>query len=344
MPTLLEQLLGGQQQASVPTMNPQGNRRQLFADMLMGVGAGLASGNPGTSAAMFQQMAQNRRQDRQQAGAQNATVQWLQSRNPELAGLVAQGAISPMDAIRMVNQKPDLPNSVQEWQYAQQNPEFAQYLQAKSQQQVAPESLGVSPIIAAGPEGRTQMFQLGNRGTVKPVEFPEGVQPLGPYDTYMQRSQGTQAGKNTADALNQLPGAAAKVADIENKVGELLNHPNFGSQVGPVDGLLPNISGGARDWQTRFDQLRGESFLQARQDLKGGGAITDFEGQKAEMALMRASQATDEQSFQTAMREFAAAVRRGYEILAQQAGQGGGRTPLDPGRTYRYNPQTGQIE
>jgi hypothetical protein len=90
---------------------------------------------------------------------------------------------------------------------------------------------------------------------------------------------------------------------------------------------LPSVRPGSIRFDEKVANLRGKAFLQARQDLKGGGQITDYEGQRAENALLRASQAKDEADFVSAILEFKDAVTRGYQILEQQAGtdRGGSR-------------------
>jgi hypothetical protein len=55
--------------------------------------------------------------------------------------------------------------------------------------------------------------------------------------------------------------------------------------------------------------------------LKGGGAITDYEGQKAEAALARLNQAQSVEDFNAALDEFNYHVQLGLHLLQQQAGK-----------------------
>jgi hypothetical protein len=91
--------------------------------------------------------------------------------------------------------------------------------------------------------------------------------------------------------------------------------------VGPVYGRLPNMTADAERVQQKIDQLKGGAFLQARQALKGGGAITDYEGKKAEEAYTRLSQAQSEGDFKAALDEFNYYVQQGLAKLQSQAGQ-----------------------
>ena len=66
--------------------------------------------------------------------------------------------------------------------------------------------------------------------------------------------------------------------------------------------------------------------------LKGGGAITDYEGQKAEGAYARLNQAQTPEDFKAALDEFNFYVQQGLQKLQAQAGQQrmGGGYPQQP--------------
>ena len=65
----------------------------------------------------------------------------------------------------------------------------------------------------------------------------------------------------------------------------------------------------ATDFKSRFDQLKGAAFLQAYDTLRGGGAITEIEGTKAENAKTRMNLAQSEPEFIAAARDFQAALK-----------------------------------
>lgn len=56
--------------------------------------------------------------------------------------------------------------------------------------------------------------------------------------------------------------------------------------------------------RARIDQIKGGAFLQAFESLKGGGQITEIEGQKAEQAEARLSTAQDLGDFAEALKEY----------------------------------------
>ena len=163
-------------------------------------------------------------------------------------------------------------------------------------------------------------MQPSKSGGLLRSQVPDGVTPLGPMEKAQETSVGRETGKNIAGAQNQLAGTSAAAQDTIRLVDEVLSHPSLPDSVGPIDGFLPTLKPGTRDFESRVEQLKNSAFLSARKELKGGGAITDFEGQKAESALNRASYATSEEDFKQAMQEFKEAVVRGYTILEQQAG------------------------
>ncbi|MCW6011297.1 hypothetical protein K1W54_43155, partial [Micromonospora sp. CPCC 205371] len=70
---------------------------------------------------------------------------------------------------------------------------------------------------------------------------------------------------------------------------DLLANPSLPNIYGAT-GKLPTLTDESRRAEANRNQLSSQQFLAQRQQLKGAGAITDFEGQKAERA---ASIATD---------------------------------------------------
>jgi hypothetical protein len=134
------------------------------------------------------------------------------------------------------------------------------------------------------------------------------------------RAIGAARGEATAAA----PGELALFNTIEFQVNDLLNDPYLPNMLGPVQGRLPNVSAEAARVQGKMNQISGGAFLQARQLLKGGGAITDFESRKAEEAFLLMNTAQNEEDFRKAMQNFLDAVRAGLPKLQTAAPAAGG--------------------
>lgn len=76
---------------------------------------------------------------------------------------------------------------------------------------------------------------------------------------------------------------------------------------------------------TRAEQLQGQAFLQAFESLKGGGQITEIEGQKATQAIGRLDTAQSAKDYREALNELKAILEAA--IKRKNAGATGGAAP-----------------
>jgi hypothetical protein len=108
-------------------------------------------------------------------------------------------------------------------------------------------------------------------------------------------------------------------------IDELKAHPGFKTAVGKSSIFqmqkIPGTS--AYDFMNRLDQLKGSSFLQAFETLKGGGQITEVEGQKATQAINRMNNATSEEEFMTAADELKGVISSGVRNIQKKANPSG---------------------
>lgn len=161
-----------------------------------------------------------------------------------------------------------------------------------------------------------------------------------------------EAAANAKQQANDatLYGAQNSVLDAIKGTDELLAHPGFNDAVGNHFGTLayglglkdkPYAGTDAAGFEARQAQLKGGSFLQAYQLLKGGGAITEVEGTKAENSLLRASQATSKQEYISAMQDYKKyitdgynkiRVAQGYKPISQAELLAGGATKVAPAK------------
>jgi len=138
-------------------------------------------------------------------------------------------------------------------------------------------------------------------------------------ETGETRSTGVKAPQKPGAVTNDPEALAAKAAQGIDLIDQMIGsdekktsaHPGFTAAVG-AKGLSsffglkkePIAGTDAADFKSLLNQVTGQAFLEARQALKGGGAITDMEGSKAQTAITRMSEAQSEQAFKAAAKEF----------------------------------------
>lgn len=126
--------------------------------------------------------------------------------------------------------------------------------------------------------------------------------------------------KMRQDAVQKYESMVPVIDNMLNTINEIETHPGLSSSVG-LGSYLPAIRGSNRaDFSVLSDQLQGQVFLQAYESLKGGGAITDFEGQKAEKAMAALSTAQSEESYRRALNELRSVLVQARDRQAQKAG------------------------
>lgn len=139
-------------------------------------------------------------------------------------------------------------------------------------------------------------------------------------------------GKGTGSAQFDLPAAQLTtqqtLAAIESVRAQSSGiDEQFGNILGVPQQLLPTLPQSERaKFQVETNRLINRTFLEAREVLRGGGQITDFESRKAEGAI-------------SDLEELEQAVRDGYAKLQAQAntmpGYGGAQQPPTSGQNYR---------
>jgi hypothetical protein len=144
----------------------------------------------------------------------------------------------------------------------------------------------------------------------------------------------TPATEARAATLRKLPDVIAQSRDALNLIDKMIGtddgkvkpHKGFKGAVGVGMGLrfIPGTS--EKDFQAMHEQITGGAFLEAFKTLKGGGQITEKEGEKATAAITRMNLALSEKEYIDAAREFQEIVRRGIRTAEKElkSGPGGG--------------------
>lgn len=161
------------------------------------------------------------------------------------------------------------------------------------------------------------------------------------------KATGTETGKSAAKAAADLPGAVESatrgIALIDEMIGDTTvnergqlvygkkrPHAGFETYVGGT--LLPGArfleGSDTASFELRQKQIEGQAFLDAFQTLKGGGQITEKEGEKATAAISRMNKAASEVEYVQAARELQEVLREGVKRAKAKAARGGAGAPL----------------
>lgn len=173
------------------------------------------------------------------------------------------------------------------------------------------------------------------------------------YQEELSRRKSFGSGQGEIAAKNSAPVSQETMAGIDstiNAVDALAKHA--GKQSATGGSSLFNVAAipgsDRKDFLVKLDQLKNKLFLQARAELKGGGAITDYEGQKAENAMAQLDTAQSEEQFNAALSELSNALISARQKLANRAQQPqdlvNANPMTQPKTRKRFNPATGMLE
>lgn len=203
--------------------------------------------------------------------------------------------------------------------------------------------VGLNPAYGTTPDGKVGAIQFSKSGKAVQTQLPDGFtlskEPMridaGTHinlvDPITRQVVGTlpkdvagaerEKEKGSAQGIAEvaLPQVLANSDMLIKTIDQVKNHP--GKQYGlGMWSKVPTIPGTPQaDFRAAADQLKGQTFLQAYQTLKGGGAITDIEGAKGENALARMNQAQSQKAYDEALTDFRSVVSAGMERAKAKA-------------------------
>jgi hypothetical protein len=188
------------------------------------------------------------------------------------------------------------------------------------------------------------------RGVLQPVkrgEVPLSVNATAGSDLTISpnvaRPAPTPAVVKERQAASKLPEAIAMNNDAIRKIDEMIGgvdangkplpgakgkpHPGFNEAVGAGFGTayIPGTQG--KSFTIRHKEVLSQAFLDAFEALKGGGAITEKEGEKATAARTRMDLAQSETEYMAAAREYQGVLKRGVENARARIQRSGGTAP-----------------
>ncbi|MBW9265849.1 MAG: hypothetical protein K1563_07845 [Candidatus Thiodiazotropha sp. (ex. Lucinisca nassula)] len=202
----------------------------------------------------------------------------------------------------------------------------------------------------------TIAYQVSNDGTLKLIDLPGGAKPARPisfhdiggslqgYDpisgetvvteemtippekeisfveeSSQAKAEGKSRGEDIQDARNNLGKSTQQANYSIQLLEQLKNHPGLPYATG-IYSVMPRIPGTAQaDFIARVEQLQGATFLQAYQQLKGGGHITEIEGEKAQNAVARMQRSQSKEEFIKAADEYIGIIKAGLQRMRAKA-------------------------
>jgi len=212
----------------------------------------------------------------------------------------------------------------------------------------------LNPVYGVGPDGKPAMVQTTKTGQAIQTKLPEGFQiskdpirvDLGTHiqliDPQTRQPIGQPIQKDLAGAEREkivgeetgkgqvaLPQVIATAGQTLKAIEDVRTHPGRSWGTGAL-GTIPGIPGTSqRGFIAALDQLKGKTFLEAFNSLRGGGAITEAEGAKATNALARLDRAQNDKDFESALNDLKDVVRAGVS-RAQAKAKGGGASAAAP--------------
>jgi hypothetical protein len=233
----------------------------------------------------------------------------------------------------------------------------------------APDSAGgsdvsLTPIWGTDAEGNPVLIQPSRTGKAIQTELPEGVTPnygvekidLGDSYVFQDKKSGAFAtnpdgsikvvpknledaeaakakGKKRGEASFNLGRVVERADELLGLIDEVLEDPDLNALIGSIEGRMPTAmrKGKKRTLQRKIDQIIGKSWVEAYQSLKGGGHITEIEGQKAAEAKTRLQDQTiDEAGYIDALKDYRNIVAIGLQRAYEEAGEAPQANPSDP--------------
>lgn len=160
----------------------------------------------------------------------------------------------------------------------------------------------------------------------KPLSFNE-------WDLQTKKAGATTVNVNPNSA-DGTPKVGASLAEVQtgvdtavNLIDDIARDPSLAKVTGPIEGgggnnvdefgIAKRMYYGGEGLATiqKIAQLQNTAWLAARDMLKGGGAITDYESKKAEGAMARLSRAQGDAEFKAALQDLRDAITEGAAKL-----------------------------
>ena len=147
-----------------------------------------------------------------------------------------------------------------------------------------------------------------------PVEIQKAIAAEKAFDNEQAgakkraEAEGKGEGTQIVDQRAAIQGVSNMFNSSKALIAKLYNHPGMAAATGSISGLKPitsfNQGNPAKEFITLHNQLAGKIFLAAFAGLKGGGRITEIEGQKATEALSNVNRQLDPPAYRGALEQY----------------------------------------
>jgi len=269
-------------------------------------------------------------QSRETAAQKNATVEWLRSRGRDDLAAAIEGGLPAADALRIAME----PGA---------GPERGVVVGGNVVNPLTGEVIYQGEGKAPSPQTAIAKLEADRRaGLINDEQYQAGLQALVPTGMTIESDgqggfrmvQGVGVGGTGAPTVGQVynPNEIQSVIGMIDQIATDPNLPNVVGRTALVVGggnkisdmnLTQRLAYGQEGLGLieRIGQLQSNAWLSARQMLKGGGAITDYESQKAEAAVARLERPKSEEEFKQALKDLRDAIVEGEaKLRAQQGG------------------------
>jgi hypothetical protein len=204
-------------------------------------------------------------------------------------------------------------------------------------------------------DGNIVYTQLSKAGGRKDVELPAGAKwapgvtlkdngteivpinnktgfpaaPAIPKDLAGAEAQ-KAVGKAAGEAQAAIPAAKTTVENAFKTITQLENHPGIDTGTGLSSILDPRswIAGtDAYNFHVKNRRAQAQSFMGARESLKGAGQVTDFEGKRGEDAIAALETAQSKEQYLEELRNLKVMMQASYDDLMRKASMAGSASP-----------------
>lgn len=349
-----------------------GNER-LSPELLLLAGSSLAGGQTvgqqlggiGTNVAPL--LAQQTQQ-RQQMEQQNKTLQYLKQTNPQLAAQVEAG-MPVSEAWQQVvqAQQPRKRNIISAGDGMFYDVDNGKYITPPADMVQQRNKFGLNTIPGVDAQGNPILLQVNDQGVATQTQMPNGVkiskepikldvgthfvlldpitrQPVGtvPKNNAEEQSQIAE-GKVLGNTKASLPAVRSTAVTIQKMIADVKNDPYRERATGITSVFNRVPATGGYDFQAKVEQLKGQSFLQAIQQMQGFGALSNQEGQTATAAISRLDTAQSEEAFNKALDDLNEIIDRGVKRVEAMSSTQTVNPSMPADNSQAQQPDTGVV-